>query len=134
MNCHRFLQWKCDLGIVIAIMRLPQTFGSRNDDPRITRLPRVLWTLTMTVWVECGCYHTEIATAFSKPRNDELRIIRLPLVATTIQWQLFFVIARSKTTKQSINHNKLMQKPKTKRIHHLLPHSSLRRPKACGNP
>ena len=45
--------------------------NSRNDEPRITRLPLVAKaTLAMTVWARSGGCHTEIATAFSKPRND----------------------------------------------------------------
>ena len=48
---------------------------------RVDRLPRVLRTLTMMVWVWYGGCYTEIAMDFSKPRNDEPRITRLPRVA-----------------------------------------------------
>ena len=61
----------------------------------------------MTVWVGCSGCHTEIATAFSKPRNDEPRITKLPRVASNSRNDEFVcaVIARSETTKQSTNHH-----------------------------
>ena len=57
-----------------------------------------------------GGYHNEIATAFSKPRNDDV---------------VGIVIARSKTTKQSINHWYLFIHKKNKKIHYHSPPSSL---------
>ena len=65
--------------MMIVISRLPRTFGSRNDDVgwvwflpyRDCHEPSVL---AMTVWARCGGCHTEIATAFSKPRNDSFII------------------------------------------------------------
>ena len=105
------------------ILRLPRVASnSRNDE----------FCLTVPV------PHTEIATAFSKPRNDEF-------VCT--------VIARSKATKQSTTTNNKHKNRKEKEFHELLIIShteiatgfssprndgvgvlSLRRPKACGNP
>ena len=86
----------------------------------------------MTVWVGCGGCHTEIATAFSKPRNDRPRITRLPRIAKAILAMMvcvlsfaLFVIARSETTKQSTNHHYFIHSQKRKRNHYPLPPSSL---------
>ena len=50
--------------------------------------------------------HTEIATAFSKPRNNKSKINEIATSSTNSRNDKFVytVIARSKTTKQSINH------------------------------
>ena len=62
----------------------------------------------------------KIATAFSKPRNDDVRA----------------VIARSATTKQSINHCLFIHSRKNKRIHYYLPlrHCEGQRPVAIHKP
>ena len=89
----------------------------------ILRLPRAFQALAMTVWVVCGCLYNEILTSSAKSRNDSF------IIAMTMREVLSlvsFVIARSETTKQSTNHNKLMQKQKIKRIHYPLPFLSLR--------
>ena len=94
----------------------------------------------MTVWVGCGGCYTEIATAFSKPRNDESHNRNnSSIICNDSVWVLSLQAKRSnpQTTnchpfvianevKQSTNHNSLTQKQKIKRIHYSCTPSSLR--------
>ena len=99
----------------------------------------------MTVWVGCGGCHTEIATAFSKPRNDKLTITRLALLLQSLVMTVwvgcggcyteiatncksnsrngssFFVITRSEATKQSTTTNNKHKNKKEKEIIVLCP-------------
>ena len=61
------------------ITRLPQAFGLRNDKPRITRLPLLLRSLTMTMWGYCHCEQSEAIhkplAVNTKTKNKKFSII-----------------------------------------------------------
>ena len=95
--------------------------GSRNDKRLIGR----------------SVCHTEIATAFSKPRNDRPRINKIATSSTNSRNDgSFFVIARSETTKQSTTTNSQYKNKKEKEFTTLIPlrHCEGRRPVAIHKP
>ena len=108
----RFLQWQfflchCEEWNDEAIHKL-QKVNTKTKRKRIPWINNCIpyrdchepSVLAMTVWVVCGCLYNEILTPSAKSRNDSF------IIAMTM-WGVLslisFVIARSETTKQSIN-------------------------------